>query len=548
MSHAPPNRPLDNRAELARLIIHREGDVPVFVHRTGGTGIPPDLLHRPPQIPPFGFDPMPFGHRGLPRAEAYSHNEVPTVKCVVCEEKFRVNQVYTAACHHYHCADCLKANVRSSLSSLPFRPVKCCFAIPSEQLRNFGALSADEVKQYELKVEELTNPYRKLYCWGQDCGAFISVSERSKRVGTCTSCGRKTCKACNEKSHWGPCNKDKLQETRDSEEEVEKLAETKGWKRCPNCLTLIQKAAGCNHMTELTDKHRVDPLNSSSLRRIMISQFTPVAPEHCTQTRREVYMPYPCPAIEYAILNAAAPDSGWPDGILDKLEVEICCHTAPGILDTLKKEFPVVLFDTGLDTTRPWYTATVVEIASLGYQVIVMDHPYETDVVKFPDGEIIYGGGIPEDPNALNRTVMFGHSYGGAAAAWCLRVEPRILAGFNLDGDLWGPPTTHGVARPFVNFEQYRPHAWGREIHFDDISENSLSDFSLIGDITRLSANESLDSVWIGNVTGTRVMDVLRAYLGDYFKSSWMGPLKVFLLITVRNFPDIQFLRIDGPP
>lgn len=188
---------------------------------------------------------------------------------------------------------------------------------------------------------------------------------------------------------------------------------------------------------ELVDADRVDPFNASHSRRMMISHFTPVAGKHCTRTCRVPYMPEQIATIEDDILTFAFGDYGWPQGLLNGLELDVCCRVSK--LAKARK-FPTVLFGTGLNTTRLWYTDFAMEVASLGYQVIVMDHPYETDVVLFPDGEIIFGGSVPNDPNNLTalefgldvrnsdvsfvldtlkvrKTVYFGHSL----------VVPRLL-------------------------------------------------------------------------------------------------------------------------
>ncbi|KAI8628215.1 hypothetical protein F5Y19DRAFT_145224 [Xylariaceae sp. FL1651] len=172
-----------------------------------------------------------------------------TVACVVCEDEFLRKNLYRTMCNHWHCIKCLKANAFVALTSNPFTPAKCCQVIPTESLHQIGALSTDEFKQYEAKMEELTNPRRKLYCWGEDCGAFIPLDNRKRRVGECAKCERRTCKVCRAKSHFGACDKAKLLEVKEGEEEIYRLAEAKGWKRCPNCLNMVQKDGGCNHMT-----------------------------------------------------------------------------------------------------------------------------------------------------------------------------------------------------------------------------------------------------------------------------------------------------------
>ena len=50
----------------------------------------------------------------------------------------------------------------------------------------------------------------------------------------------------------------------------------------------------------------------------------------------------------------------------------------------------------------------------------------------------------------LDRVEMFGHSLGGAEAASTMFVDPRIRAGADLDGLLFGRVRTSGLSRPFM--------------------------------------------------------------------------------------------------
>ncbi|KAJ8123623.1 hypothetical protein ONZ43_g471 [Nemania bipapillata] len=333
---------------------------------------------------------------------------------------------------------------------------------------------------------------------------------------------------------------------------------------------------------ELVDANRVDPFNSSRTRRLMISHFTPVAEQHCTRTCRVPYMPEQIATIEDAILEDAFADFNWPLGLLAGLELDVCCGVSK---QARTPKFPTVFFGTGLNTTRLWYTDFAMEIASLGYQVIVIDHPYETDVVLFPDGEIVYGGSVPNDPNNVTaiefglavrttdvsfvldalkvcKTVYFGHSFGGASAADATRVERRIHAGLNLDGYLWGPVVTTGVSKPFINFsgqlnstnddswksfyeaqDEKHPNVWVKELHLDKSSHGSFWDLSIIGDFTGLRENEDLVEYVLGELPGSRAVEVLRAYLDDYIKFTLLGGEEGLLAGESEAFPDVFFIR-----
>ncbi|KAI1183974.1 hypothetical protein F5B17DRAFT_443013 [Nemania serpens] len=170
--------------------------------------------------------------------------------CVICGEEYPRQELYDILCGHWHCKECLKSNALTALnSSHPFTPAKCCFVIAKELLHELGALTGEELKRYTAKMEELTNPRGSLYCWGEDCGTFIPSSSRTRRVGECVQCGRKTCKSCRAKSHFGACDAAKMKAAKETEESIHQLAEVKGWKRCPNCSNFVQKNGGCNHMT-----------------------------------------------------------------------------------------------------------------------------------------------------------------------------------------------------------------------------------------------------------------------------------------------------------
>lgn len=57
---------------------------------------------------------------------------------------------------------------------------------------------------------------------------------------------------------------------------------------------------------------------------------------------------------------------------------------------------------------------------------------------------------------------MFGHSFGGATTAAAMHADPRIKAGINLDGSLYGPVTTVGLDQPYllITAEGREPELW----------------------------------------------------------------------------------------
>jgi dienelactone hydrolase len=161
--------------------------------------------------------------------------------------------------------------------------------------------------------------------------------------------------------------------------------------------------------------------------------------------------------------------------------------------------FPVLVFSPGAGNLTLYYSSLLYDIASRGFVVAALWHPYTTEVVAFPDGTVLRSspaGGINGIPpgqqqarleqlgavwaadqrfmldqaatwNAqhsvlrghldLQRIGAFGHSMGGAAAAQAAHVDQRIDASINMDGAMFGTVTTEGSRVPFLLIDAERP-------------------------------------------------------------------------------------------
>jgi predicted dienelactone hydrolase len=167
-----------------------------------------------------------------------------------------------------------------------------------------------------------------------------------------------------------------------------------------------------------------------------------------------------------------------------------------GILDApiskTQNQWPVIVFLTGNGASRAFYTSLVTGLASHGYVVLAIDHPYEamitqladgkivttiedhsndgTDLTKFMKGRldtriadvqfVINQLGNPRESlgNFLssldqNRIVITGHSLGGATAAAAMALDSRIKAAANIDGTLYGELPKPNGPRPFLLLE-----------------------------------------------------------------------------------------------
>ena len=143
-----------------------------------------------------------------------------------------------------------------------------------------------------------------------------------------------------------------------------------------------------------------------------------------------------------------------------------------------RPRWPLVVFSPGAEATRAFYSGLAVELASRGWAVAVLDHPYESAVVQLADGRLVLNAHrfnqvagdearasafmaaeqrvraadlaftldqLGREPGwrerlALDRVTAAGHSFGGASAIELWTREPRVADAVNLDGTLYGDP------------------------------------------------------------------------------------------------------------
>lgn len=153
-----------------------------------------------------------------------------------------------------------------------------------------------------------------------------------------------------------------------------------------------------------------------------------------------------------------------------------------------KAHWPVIVFMTGNGASRAFYNSLVAGLASRGYVVLAIDHPYEAMITKLANGKIVttIEEHSNDQPNLMkfmegrlqtriadvqfvlnqlavpdkflssldqNRIVITGHSLGGASAAAAMAVDSRIKAAANIDGTLYGELPKPNGPHPFLLIE-----------------------------------------------------------------------------------------------
>jgi predicted dienelactone hydrolase len=154
--------------------------------------------------------------------------------------------------------------------------------------------------------------------------------------------------------------------------------------------------------------------------------------------------------------------------------------------------WPVILFSPGYGASRAFYSGLAADLASRGYVVLAVDHPYEVAVTQLADGRVVgpaHDAGRTDAervaymerqvvvraadlrfvldqlarPNSLppvlagrldaGRVAAIGHSFGGATAALLASQDPRIGAAADIDGMLYGPVRGETFRGPFLLVE-----------------------------------------------------------------------------------------------
>ena len=259
---------------------------------------------------------------------------------------------------------------------------------------------------------------------------------------------------------------------------------------------------------ELTDSNRLEWFTDSpnDLRKIMIQVWYPTD-EY--EGEKELYIDYGDIRIK-----ALADQFDYNPSLFRKL-INIKTNSIKRAVPSKDSSFPLIIFSHGLGGNRTQNTIMVEELASHGYVVIAIEHPYDANVSIFNSGEIAdYRSGInyqnrksqkltPEEfwairlpqlktragdvnfvlnqielgnfPNQLMKIInldnigIFGHSFGGATSIYSSYVDDRIDACINLDGWMVVVPDdiiNNGIGKNFMYIGQEQ---WDEKLNYQKL-------------------------------------------------------------------------------
>ena len=263
------------------------------------------------------------------------------------------------------------------------------------------------------------------------------------------------------------------------------------------------------------------------------------------------------------------------------------------------QDFPVALFSPGLGNSRLLYSALAQSVASFGNVVVSIDHPYDANVVEYPDGTLVLGSNVSTEANIdlavktraqdvsfvldqlsiastvrrlfpsikgaleTQKVAMYGHSLGGAAAAAAMLNDSRIIGGANLDGSFFGPILHRSLDHPFLIFGHEGKNqstdaswkavwlqlpGWKLELMLHGAQHATFSDLPLLAKVLGLDKVLPPEAkLLLGTLNGARALDIISRYLVVFVDFVHSGKASPPLQGPDKTYPEVSVVaRKDG--
>ncbi len=216
----------------------------------------------------------------------------------------------------------------------------------------------------------------------------------------------------------------------------------------------------------------------------------------------------------------------------------------------VQTKYPVLLLSPGSQDLPEDYSIQTEELASHGYVVVGISHPYYSGETVFPDGRLVAGisfsFGIKRqaettiasdvifsldqmellntsDPEGLftqrldlTRVGVFGHSLGGWAVVLAGSLDSRISAVLNEDGGIL-PDDYHPLEQPYMLFTTQSAHYPSKGPNYvvwcRNFGHRSFTDAPVW----------PVDATRVGSLEGTRTVEIVRGTVLVFFDNHVKG-------------------------
>lgn len=236
-------------------------------------------------------------------------------------------------------------------------------------------------------------------------------------------------------------------------------------------------------------------------------------------------------------------------------------------------------------------TCTVHRLASTGYIVVTVDHPYDAGIVTYPDNTTVFAADIETDaettedlyvrakdmsfvldqlsiPSVISRLIpglacginvskvgIFGHSLGGATAAQVMLLDSRFVGGINLDGSFFGSVIKKGLNKPFLIFGHEGKNlttdaSWStlwsnlrgykREFVLSGSTHGTFTDLTQVADLIGMRAEYPQQvAEFLGSTVGARASQIIGTYVSSFFDLVLKQKKSKLLDGPSKDFPEV---------
>ncbi|KAI1313275.1 hypothetical protein F5Y03DRAFT_406558 [Xylaria venustula] len=325
---------------------------------------------------------------------------------------------------------------------------------------------------------------------------------------------------------------------------------------------------------ELIDYGRPDPFAPTGPRDLVVSLFYPTAENASEQFKLAPQFP-PKTAAYYDIQANAT----------GKVAETITTRAYLGA-PLVRPDLPLLILSPGFGGPRLFYSDYAEELASYGWNVVTIDHPWDAPFVEYPDGRVVnsnlsamvvaggvlndtilapflypriadlrfvldslsnssitslipgLGNGSPEQQLQTQSVGIVGGSFGGAAAYEVMATDKRFKVGVNFDGELFGPARFQESDSPFLFlaaldhnytldvswYEAWQHHRGFKRIFaVDGIEHPGFTDWPVFRDL--LGDKFPADKVIgdIGSINGTTILNFEKTFTNAFFNRFLKG-------------------------
>ena len=299
-------------------------------------------------------------------------------------------------------------------------------------------------------------------------------------------------------------------------------------------------------------------------------------------------------------LNVFGTAYGLPNGTLSSVYTNSYLDVGSPCPDTSRGKLIPLIFSTGMGNSRVLYQTYYEQLASQGYFVVAIDHPYDASIVEFPEGGEPAYSAFPTDdlPDKelfklietyldvrvadaafvaqtlatyglnkildLDRLGMFGHSLGGATSVGAIAATAnktvKIRAGINMDGMIVGKYQYINVKRPvlilgtqvhnssgpddltWAVFKKAQNPSLFREIIGQGFRHGTYSDLNTLVELLGIDKLISVEIIQelLGTVKAVRARAAVSAYLEAFFAYSLQGVPTTLLDKDSPRFPEFK--------